>query len=134
VYLLKDLKSQAFYEKLTPQFQDKLSELMSQAHTVFIYGKLEFAAYVFAACLILLNYKEFFSNSFSQNAFFMIAIGGIAIAISNHLSKAPKEKLKKTSEKIKNNLIVKVCNCNGYCECKEDLVKYLKKRKIKIID
>jgi hypothetical protein len=134
VIILKELKQQPFYDKLTPSFQKKLPDLIDQVHTVSTYKKLENFSIFFAAIMILTNIKSFMSTYFSLNAFLMIALGGISIALVESASKEPKNKLKKTTDKIKNSLIVKVCTCKDYCTCKEDFVSYMKERDIKVLD
>lgn len=40
---------------------------------------------------------------------------------------------KKLIESIRYRIILKICNCNSSCECKEKLNEYMKEKKIKII-
>ena len=66
--------------------------------------------------------------------FFTVLLGVLILNIVfEKLTKQLKEEIKKLKETIRNSMILKICSCNGNCNCKEDLNDYLKKCGIKII-
>lgn len=130
---MNDLRKQPFYPKLKPDFASKLPDLINQSKEAYMYSRIEFAAYLFAGGLALLNIKAFFSDNFGFREFIMILIGGIAIIGANNITKEPEDRFKKTCEKIKRRLVIKICDCPGYCTCKDEFAAYMKKRDVDLL-
>lgn len=131
---MRELEKQSFYEKLTPKFQGKLPNLMSEARTVSFCKQFDWASYLLFCILVPVSFIKFYFDSSIQDAWSMIIIGGIVVLIVTTATNEPKKRLKKATEKIKNLLIIKICRCNGYCTCKEEFVEYMEKRNIKIVN
>lgn len=66
--------------------------------------------------------------------FYIVLLGVfIYIIYSEKLVKELQSEIEKGILNIRNKMILKICNCNYYCECKEELNAYMKKKGFKII-
>lgn len=76
-----------------------------------------------------------FHNLFKSVQFYIcvLAVGGY-FALVEEIINPLKKDVKSIIETLKTKMIVKICKCNFYCECKEELNDYMKEeRGIKII-
>lgn len=92
-------------------------------------------------CILgVIIYCFFTSENYTLNEIwvryeFYIVLFGVLLylIVSEKIVKELKTEIEKGRVNIRNKMILKICNCNDICECKEELNKYMKKNNIKII-
>lgn len=130
-----DIKDQPFWKKLNGSIKGNVTTLITRSRTVKFYksaqikgsviGVQAFFIYYF---LMVGNYS--FHNVFKSFQFYIcvLSVGGYWVLLEKIMEPLKKE-IQKLKETIKTKMIVKICYCNGYCECREELNNYLKAEK-----
>ena len=130
---MNDLESCSFWDKLKPDFQKDTKKLIVQNRSVILYERIKTTCIVFLITTIIFYRKDFINYNINLDALITLGIEMMFLVGIENSYKEPKKKYEKTRETIRNRMIVKICNCKGYCSCKEDLNIYMNSRKIKIL-
>ena len=74
------------------------------------------------------------NRAVSQYEFYIVlfVVFIYSITIEKSVKELEKE-VKSQKETLRNKMILKICNCNNDCECKEEFNAYMKKKGVKII-
>ena len=128
---MRELEQEYFYENLKPEIIKKFNDLISKQKTVNLCEKIELGTYITAIIISVKNYKAI-TGTITGNTIAELCVALLIITAVNINTKPIKDKYKKMKEEMRNNLIIKVCKCEEYCNCKEDFVKLLKMKNIDI--
>ena len=89
---------------------------------------------IFLVDYFLIRRNTDFNNVWSSVTFYILLIGFyVFYFVLQDEIKKQKEELNKSIQNYKDRMILKVCYCNNYCECKAKLNEYMKSNGIKII-
>ena len=129
-YFLKGLRKDIESNVETLINKNKVVKMYTDFQVIgSIIGILGFFFYYF---LTIGNYSF---NGILESYEFYIAVLGLLICniVLEKVLEQLKKEIKKLKETIKSKMTLKICNCEGYCECKEELNEYMKKNGNKII-
>lgn len=138
---MKDsLMKEDFYKKLDPKIQEKTYTLLKAAKIKNISQKIS----TFIYCIIGLLFIYFSRNAFFNPKYFssinnifnfakLLTIMGGTILITGYITKTPKENYDKALTSLRNQFLLKICDCKLNCRCKNELNNYLGKQGINII-
>lgn len=89
---------------------------------------------IFIVDYFLIKRNTDFNNVLGSITFYILLIGlySFLVVLQGEIKKQ-KEDINKSIQNFKDRMILKVCYCNDYCECKSELNKYMKSNGIKII-
>ncbi len=130
-----DIKSQSFWIKLTKGTQDNISSLISKNNTINLYTQIQLKGSIIGILVFLIyffvkNGNHGFDSLFNSFDFFLCVVGvGIYFALIEKMIELLKKDMGKITENVKTKMIIKICDCDGYCECKQDLNNYMKTEK-----
>ena len=89
---------------------------------------------IFIVDYFLIKRNTDFRNVLNSITFYILLIGFyVFMVVLQGEIKKQKEEVKITIQNFKDRMILKVCYCNNYCECKAKLNEYMKSNGIKII-
>lgn len=128
---MRELEQEYFYENLKPEIIKKYNDLISKQKTVNLCEKIELGTYITAIIISVKNYKAI-TGTITGNTIAELCVALLIITAVNINTKPIEDKYKKMKEEMRNNLIIKVCKCEEYCNCKEDFVKLLKMKNIDV--
>jgi hypothetical protein len=131
---------QSFYKNLTPIMKEKTIYVLRTAKIKNLSQTISFFAYSSIGLVFIFYFKKEFFNmvffSSLDNLFtftkFIIIISG-SIFISSYITKTPKENYNKAITSLKNYFIMNICNCRSNCNCRNELIAYLKKQGIDLL-
>lgn len=117
-----DIKEESFWQKLNPDIKKSVGELKSKYNIFKLYKRAEITGIIF-----LLIYFRKDINFDSINFFILMFIIGIFVVCIEKLLEVTQKDIKSIKTTIRNKMIVSICTCHRYCECKDDLDNYIKK-------
>ena len=124
---MDDIKGESFWHKLNPDFKKSVEELKYKYKIINLYRKSEIIGIIF-----LLIYFRKYINFDSMNFFILMCIIGLFVFSIEKMMEITKKDIASIKTTIKNKMIVNVCKCHKYCECKEDFNDYMKKNEINL--
>lgn len=126
-------------KNLKKNVEDNKNTLIAKNKSLKTYEKIQ-CIFSIGAIGVFLIYNFIVRGSYSlirileTYQFFTVLL--VVLIFNIVIEKSTKElkaEIKKLKETIRNSMVLKICSCNGNCNCKEDLNNYLKKCGIKII-
>lgn len=134
---MDDIEEQSFWNKLNPDFKKSVKELRYKYKIVNSYEKVQkYGMIVITIYFIIYFRKDIILgklNFDSMEFYVIILIVGGFFTLMERIMKNPKKDMERIKTAIKNKMIIKVCTCHAYCECKEDFNDYMKKNGVKIL-
>lgn len=122
---MNDIKEEYFWNKLNPDLKKSVEEL-TEKHNIFsIYKKAEIIGIIF----ILIYFRKYL-NFDSMNFFILMCIIGFFVIAIEKVMDTTKKDIEQIRTNIKNKMIVNICSCHNYCECKEDFNNFMKKTEL----
>ncbi|WP_066891445.1 hypothetical protein [Clostridium nigeriense] len=126
-------------EKIRDEIKDRADKLIKKNRILNFYKNSQF----YVPVIVILGaiiYYFFTSGNYSLDMavtryeFYIVVIVVFIyiITIEKRVKELEKE-VKGEIELFRNKMILKICNCNDFCECKEYLNEYMKKNGVKII-
>lgn len=111
----------------------KKNRMLEKYNNSQIYGSI--------ICILgVIIYCFFTSENYTLNEiwiryeFYTVLFGVlIYMIVSEKRVKELQIEIEKGRLTIRNKMILKICNCNDICECKEELNEYMKRKGVKII-
>lgn len=129
---MEQIRKQTFYKNLRQDIKSSTEDLFALNRHIFILEKFQMLTFIFAIIVVVINYEAFLGK-FSAEDFVEVLVSLILILIiEKPLTNIRKDYDKKRGQ-IRSKCIVKICNCHGYCSCKDEYVVYLKNQGIDIM-
>ena len=134
---MKDIGDELFFQNLNDGFQSKVKTLVNKKKKIVFYERFQLQGSAFIIiCFLIYSAKDILLHKFSLDniTFFICALsaGGFFILIEKILEPLKKD-YKKDKEAIKDKMIIKICKCSEYCECKDEFNEYMESMAIKIL-
>ena len=112
--------------KLKPKIRKATEELRKDRRYEIIYDIINNSFLIYILFTIFSNVNAF-SGYFSLRLFLDIIFTLIIYLIISKVLDDRKKIIKKKREKVKSLFIDDICDCSDKCNCRENLIKYLKK-------
>lgn len=130
---MDNIENQPFWKKLNSDIKVSIKNLIKKTGIIKSYQKAQLIVPIIGILVFFIYYfltigNHSFNGIFESYVFYITVIGiGICFALLEKMMEPLQKETKKLTETIRIKMILKICNCDGYCECKEDLNKYMKK-------
>ena len=135
---MKYIENEDFWDNLTSNFKKSFKDYMDLRNSVNSYQNAQlWGCIIITVIFLIYSGKDIISNKFSfENLdFFVFAlIVGLFFTVIEKSIAPLKKDMNKAKETVRNRMIIKICDCPHYCECKEQFNSYVESKGIKILN
>lgn len=132
---MDNIQNQPFWKKLNSGIKGSINTLITRTRTIKIYKEAQLKGSIIGLLVFFIYYflttgNHSFNGVFESYEFYIAVIGiGGYFALLEKMMEPLQKETKKLTETIGTKMVLKICNCDGYCECKENLNNYMKAEK-----